>query len=79
MRADKIIERFTTEDGRKVVLRTPKWEDLNELLELTNSLVDEGAEISRNKRITRDEEINWLASILARMEKGETSFLVAEV
>jgi RimJ/RimL family protein N-acetyltransferase len=79
MRAGKIIKRFIIEGGLKVVLRTPKWEDLDELLELINSRVDEGAEISRNKRVTREEEISWLASLLARLEKSEISFMVAEV
>jgi RimJ/RimL family protein N-acetyltransferase len=79
MRPGRIMKRFTAEDGRRVVLRTPKWNDLDGLLDLINSLVDEGAEISRNKRTTREEEIDWLASLLARMEKGQTSFLVAEV
>ena len=79
MRPGKIMKHFTTKDGLKVVLRAPKWEDLDGLLELINSLVNEGAEISRNKRTTREEEIDWLASLLARMEKGRTSFLVAEV
>jgi RimJ/RimL family protein N-acetyltransferase len=79
MRAGKTVKRFTAKDRRRVVLRTPRWEDLDELLELINSLVDEGAEISRNKKATREEEINWLASLIARVEKSETSFLVADV
>ncbi len=62
-----------------VILRTPKWEDLDELLELINSLVDEGAEISKNKIVSREEEINWLAGLIARVEKSETFFLVADV
>ena len=28
MKAGKIVSSFYTKDGRKVVLRTPKWEDL---------------------------------------------------
>lgn len=79
MRAGKTVKRFTAKDGRRVILRTPKWEDLDELLELINSLVDEGAEISKNKKATREEEINWLASLITRVEKSETSFLVADV
>jgi RimJ/RimL family protein N-acetyltransferase len=79
MRAGKTVKRFTAKDGHRVVLRTPKWEDLDELLELINSLVDEGAEISKNKKATREEEINWLANLIARVEKSETSFLVADV
>jgi len=33
-------------NGHEVVLRTPEWEDLDDLLRLTNSLVEEGAEIA---------------------------------
>lgn len=79
MRLDKTVKRLIVKDGRKVVLRTPKWEDLDDLLELINSLVDEGAEIVKNKKATREEEVTWLASVIARVEKGETSFVVAEV
>lgn len=78
MRTGKTVRRFTAKDGQMVTLRNPKWEDLDELLELINSLVDEGAEIPRSRKATRDEEISWLASLIARVEKGETSFLVAE-
>lgn len=55
MRTEKTVRCFTAKDGRQVVLRTPRWEDLDELLELINSLVSEGAEISRNKKVTRAE------------------------
>lgn len=79
MRVGRTVKRFTAEDGSKVILRTPKWEDLDGLLELINSLVDEGAEISKNKKTTREEEINWLASLMAHVEKNETSFLVADI
>ena len=79
MRTGKTVKSFVSKGGWKVVLRTPKWEDLDDLLELINSLVDEGAEISRNKRATREDEISWLAGLMFRVEKGETSFLVAEV
>ena len=45
MKRGETLHRFTAKDGRKVILRTPKWEDLDDLLELINSLVDEDAEI----------------------------------
>ena len=40
-----MVADFSVKDGRRVVLRTPKWEDLDGLLELINSLVEEKAEI----------------------------------
>ncbi|MGC8895721.1 MAG: GNAT family N-acetyltransferase [Candidatus Bathyarchaeia archaeon] len=60
-------------------MRTPKWEDLDDLLGLINSLVEEGAEIIRNEKVSREEEVDWLSKTLASLEKDEVFFLVAEV
>jgi len=79
MKAGKTIKNFTAGDNQKVVLRTPKWEDLDDLLELVNSLVDEKAEIARTEKYSREEEIDWLSKALSRLEKGETFYLVGEV
>ena len=79
MKTGKILHRFTARDGREVILRTPRWEDLDDLTEFINSLVDEGAEIDRNCRVTREEEADWLGRRLALLEKGEEFSLVAEV
>jgi hypothetical protein len=79
MKAGKIILSFSAKGGCKVVLRMPKWEDLDDLLELINSLVDERANITRTERVQREEEIDWLSKVLSRLEKGETFHMVAEV
>ena len=79
MKAGKTIRNFAARDGQKVVLRTPKWEDLDGLLELVNSLVDEKAEIARTEKYSMEEEIDWLSKALSRLEKGETFYLVGEV
>jgi RimJ/RimL family protein N-acetyltransferase len=68
-----------TKDGRKVVLRTPKWEDLDDLLEMINSLVDEKADIIRAEKVTREQEIDWLSLVLRRLEKDEVFYLVAQI
>jgi len=60
-------------------LRTPKWEDLDDFLELINSLVDEKAEITRTEKVSREEEIDFLSKVLNHLEKDETFYLVAEV
>jgi RimJ/RimL family protein N-acetyltransferase len=60
-------------------LRTPKWDDLDDLLELINSLVKEGADILRSDKVLRDEEIDWLSRTLSRLEKDEAFYLVAEL
>ena len=79
MKAGTILHRFTARDGREVILRTPKWEDLDNFLEYINSLVEEGADIVRDKKVSRDQEADWLGTMLARLEKDERFSLVAEV
>jgi RimJ/RimL family protein N-acetyltransferase len=79
MKAGRIIRTFTAKGGQKVILRIPRWEDLDDLLELINSLVDEKADIFRAERVSRLEEIDWLSKTLAGLEKDEFFFLVAEV
>jgi RimJ/RimL family protein N-acetyltransferase len=79
MKSGQVVETFCAGDGRKVVLRMPRWEDLDDLLELINSLVEEKAEIVVDTRFSREEEADWLAGVLARLEKDEIFLLVAEV
>ncbi len=54
---------FSARDSREVVLRTPKWEGLDCLLELVNSLVEERADIARTKKVSKEEEIDWLSRV----------------
>jgi RimJ/RimL family protein N-acetyltransferase len=79
MQLGKVLRQFPIEDGREVILRTPRPEDLDGLMELINSLVDERAEIARTVKVTREEEVEWLPRMLAELEKDELFFLVAEV
>lgn len=79
MKPGTIIKTFFASDGREVVLRTPTWNDLDDLMVLINSLVEERADILLDEKVSRDEEIDWLSKILARLEKDEAFHLVAEV
>jgi len=72
-------ETFVAKDGRKVILRSIRWEDLDDCLEFINSLVEEGAEILRDTEVSREEEAEWLGRRLARIDKGEMINVVAEV
>jgi RimJ/RimL family protein N-acetyltransferase len=78
MKAGKIIRRFLAKDGREVSLRTVKWEDLDDLLELINLLVEEKADIIRSEKVSRDEEIDWLSGVLRRQEKDDVVYIIAE-
>jgi RimJ/RimL family protein N-acetyltransferase len=79
MKAGETIRIFSARDGRKVVLRTLRWEDLDDLLELINSLVEERANINRDQRVSREEEIDWLSRALVHLEREEVVYVVAEV
>jgi RimJ/RimL family protein N-acetyltransferase len=79
MQAGKVLRRFSAKNGRQVILRTLRWEDLDDCIELINSLVAEGANIAKNDKVTREGEIEWLAGALSRMERGEKIYVVAEV
>ncbi|MCL6578505.1 MAG: GNAT family N-acetyltransferase [Candidatus Bathyarchaeota archaeon] len=79
MHSGEELKRFKAKDDRQVILRTPKWEDLDDFLELINSLVEEGADILRSEKVSREEEIDFLARVLSRLEKGEMFYLVAEI
>jgi len=78
MRPGKILHQFTAKDGRKVILRISKWEDFDDLVELNNSIVDEGVDIATTQKITREEYADQFKRRLALMEKGEVLRLVAE-
>jgi RimJ/RimL family protein N-acetyltransferase len=79
MKAGEIVRTFRARNDQRVVLRMPKWEDLDGLMSLINPLVEEGAEISRSEKVSREEEVDWLSGLLARIEKGKAFLLVAEV
>ena len=61
------------------MIRAPRWEDLDDLMDLINSLVREDAFILREREVNRIEEAEWLAKKLVGREKGELIHFVAEV
>lgn len=79
MKTGKVLRRFKAKDGREVILRTPRWGDLDDLLELINSLVEEGADLEYDTKLSRDEEVDWLSRSIAWLEKGSKLAMVAEV
>jgi RimJ/RimL family protein N-acetyltransferase len=79
MKTANIIKTFIAKNDRRVLLRTVVMDDLDDLLELINSLVEEKADIFVTKRFTGEEEAEWLSRVLLQVEKNEVFFLVAEV
>jgi len=79
MKTGHIFHTFTAKDGRDVILRSLKWEDLDDCLTLINSLINEQADITLSDPISHDTQIQWLSKRLASIEKGEVIQIVAEV
>ncbi|UCD96290.1 MAG: N-acetyltransferase [Candidatus Bathyarchaeota archaeon] len=70
---------FSAKDGRTVLLRKPRWDDLDGLLALINSLVREDAPINRMAEVSRLEESEFLTKRLSSIENGAIIQVVAEV
>lgn len=79
MQPDKVLRVFTDRKGREVILRTPRWSDLDDMLDFINGLVEEEAMIAVDTKKTREEEIEWVSTSLKRLEKDEHMVVVAEV
>jgi len=71
-------EEFTAKDGRTLLLRKPRWGDLDGLLDFMNSLVREQAPINQVDEISRSEQIEFLARRLSSIESDRVIQLVAE-
>ncbi len=78
MQYGKIVFQFT-HNGKKIILRYPKLEDLKNLLSLINSLVKERAYISKKKKTSLKEELEWLLEKIKNIEEKKEIFLVVEV
>jgi len=71
-------EEFTAKDGRTILLRKPRWDDLDGLLDFINSLVNEEAPINRTEEVSRSDQIEFLARRLSSIENGRIIQLVAK-
>jgi len=79
MKTGKVFRVYKAHDGREFTLRTPRWDDLDDLLEYINSLFTEGAMISINRLMTREKEAEWLGRHLTLIENGKRIAVVAEI
>jgi len=79
LKTGTVFKTFIAKDGRTVTLRSPRWDDLDDLTEFINSLIDEGAQITAYQKVTREQEALWLGQQLADVEKGTKIIIVAEV
>jgi RimJ/RimL family protein N-acetyltransferase len=81
-----VYKRFTLASRKKVTLHVLRWEDLDGLLMFINSLVEEKQGDSKStlytgfdKRVTREEEAEWLARTLVAIEGESVINMVADI
>jgi RimJ/RimL family protein N-acetyltransferase len=79
MKPDTILREYIDKKGRNVILRTPRWSDLDDMLEFINGLVEEEAMIAVDTTKTMKEEIDWISNKLKRLENDSEMCVVAEV
>jgi len=73
-----VFRTFTSRAGTEVVLRQPRWSDLDDLLELHNELIEEEAMIGGDKALTRDQQVDRHAETMKDVEKGRSAVVIAE-
>jgi RimJ/RimL family protein N-acetyltransferase len=79
LKAGQVLSRHSLKDGTRVTLRTPRMEDLDDLLRYINALVKENAMILMTKPAKRHDEAKWLGNVLAEIETGKSVYIVAEI
>lgn len=81
MKAGQPFKQFVAKNGETIILRSIKWEDLDQALEFINDLVAEKLEdpdfgIVTDKQ-TRESEAKWLADRLIEIENGNAIHISA--
>ncbi len=77
MKVGSVFGEFVDAKGRSLVLRTPVWDDLDDLLRMINEAVEDRVDIYLDEMKTRDEEATWLGQNLAKID--ETGQILAVV
>ena len=78
MITDTVVQHFTLE-GKEVVFRHPRFNDMDTLLALVNAIVDERAMVVSQKKLTKEEELEWLFLLLQDIKSGKVIHLVVEM
>ena len=79
MKTGKFYREFVTHSGLSVTLRSPRWEDVDDLLELRIQLIEEEAMIGADTAINRDQMIDRHAQLIRGVETGKMVAVIAEV
>jgi RimJ/RimL family protein N-acetyltransferase len=75
----KIIKKFVTKKGKEVIIRYPRWEDIDELTRYINKLSKEDTFVLfSGETVTKQERAEVVASWFTKMEIGDKVFLAVE-
>ena len=76
----KIVKTFETKKGNEVIIRYPKWEDLEGLLEFVNNLSAEDTFVLYGgETVTKEQEMEYLVQAFRSLERGNRIHLCAFV
>ncbi len=76
----KIVRKIRLKNGKEVVIRYPKWEDLEELTSYINELSKEDTYIIYSgEEITKEKEADFLANRFKEIEFGDCVILIAVI
>jgi len=78
MKAGRIIGKYKDKKGEEFLIRYLNFSDYEKCLNYINRLVEEDAMILLNKKLTKEEELEWICKQLKSMENNESLVLVAE-
>src|SRR6266446_3223369 len=72
----QIIHKFTTKKNREVIIRYPKWEDLDEMTKYINEVSQEDTYITfSGETIRKEGEMYYLAEMIKGMELQNNIYL----
>lgn len=79
MNPGQIIKTFKNKKGTNVVIRYPKWQDLDAVTEYVNTLIEENTFLMLPEKQTRKSEATWMAKTFDDIENNKKIHIVAEV
>lgn len=79
MKPGQIIKTFKSKKGNTVVIRYPKWEDLDAATEYVNTLIEEDTFLMLPEKQTRKSEASWMTKTFDDIENNKKIHIVAEV
>jgi len=80
MKLGKIIKKYKSKKGKRVVVRVVTWDDLDDLLIYANELIKEDTFVMiHGKEITLEEEVDFLADSIKKTLRGDKLHFVIEI